>query len=277
MAPSALAARTERGQRTRASLVGAAKRVFERDGFLNARISEIAKTAKVAHGTFYTYFTSKEEIFREVIVGVQADLLAMPSKPNPTGRPDGRKSPEEPVAGIAAANRAYVDAYRRNARLMGLLEQVATFNDDLRRMRLDMRRAFITRSGQAIARWQVEGLADPEIDPWYAANALCNMVDRFVYTWLVLGEEFETEKTIATLTRLWAQSLDLQPASGKTRSASSSGRHSRTDPVSDSVDRQPDVKRSSAASRGSVAARRPGSRQTSQHPSSVVRGEGSCP
>ncbi|MGH9057267.1 MAG: TetR/AcrR family transcriptional regulator [Acidimicrobiales bacterium] len=198
---------TERGRRTRAGLVGAAKRVFERDGFLEARISDIAKGAKVAHGTFYTYFSSKEEIFREVIAGVQADLLAGQAR----GRRDreDRTGTYDPVRSIEAANRAYIAGYRSNARLLGLLEQVSTFNDDLRTMRLDMRRAFVERSAAAITRLQAQGQADPALNPWYAANALCNMVDRFVYTWMVLGEEFEEEEAVATLTRLWAQALRL--------------------------------------------------------------------
>jgi AcrR family transcriptional regulator len=204
--------RSERAQRTRAALLRAAKRVFERDGYLDARISDIAKAARVAHGTFYTYFTSKDEVFREVIADVQAELLADESgegrQRHSTGGIDARR--DDPVARIESANRAYIAAYRKNARLLGLLEQVSTFNDELRRMRLDMRRAFVTRAAVAIARFQAEGIADVDLDPWYSASALCNMVDRFAYTWMVLGEPFEEERAIATLTRLWAQALQLQ-------------------------------------------------------------------
>lgn len=200
---------TPRGRRTRASLVTAAKHVFERDGYLEARISDISKGAGVAHGTFYTYFTSKEEVFREVITQVQADLLA--GQTGSGGPVAGASAPRDrdPAAAIEAANRAYMAAYRKNAKLLGLLEQVSTFNEDLRHMRLDMRRAFVTRAASAITRLQGASQADPGLDPWYAANALCNMVDRFAYTWLVLGEDFEAETAVATLTRLWTQALQL--------------------------------------------------------------------
>lgn len=211
---------TERGRRTRAALVQAARKVFERDGYLDARVSDIAKAAKVAHGTFYTYFSSKEEVFREVVVGVQADLLAQEGR-------DAQVDRSDPIARIDAANRAYVAAYRKDAAMLGLLEQVCTFNDDLRRMRLDMRRAFVTRAGRAIARWQAEGRADPGLDPWYAATALCNMVDRFMYVWLVLGEDYDEEEAVSTLTRLWTQALQLvrePPAAVRSRSRSSSAR-----------------------------------------------------
>jgi len=43
-----------RGTRTREALVRAARRVFERHGFLDARITDIAAEAGVASGSFYT-------------------------------------------------------------------------------------------------------------------------------------------------------------------------------------------------------------------------------
>jgi AcrR family transcriptional regulator len=204
--------RSERAQRTRAALLKGAKKVFERDGYLDARISDIAKAARVAHGTFYTYFTSKDEVFREVVTDVQAELLAGQAGEGRERGPAAGAGPrsDDPVVRIESANRAYIVAYRKNAKLLGLLEQVSTFNDDLRRMRLDMRRAFVTRAAAAIARFQAEGVADAHLDPWYSASALCNMVDRFAYTWMVLGEPFEEERAIATLTRLWAQALQLE-------------------------------------------------------------------
>ena len=63
---------------------------------------------------------------------------------------------------IEAANRAYLVAYRRNAKLMALMEQVAQIDEDFRRMRLRRVRAFTERNAQAIAQLQQRGLADPE-------------------------------------------------------------------------------------------------------------------
>src|ERR1700721_2334755 len=66
-----------RGKRTRATLVKAARTIFERDGFLDARITDITAEATVASGTFYTYFNSKEEIFAAVVESVEEDMLHM--------------------------------------------------------------------------------------------------------------------------------------------------------------------------------------------------------
>ena len=63
-----------RGVRTRAKLIDAARRVFERDGYLEARVADIAAAAGVAHGSFYTYFDSKEDVFREMATGLMAEF-----------------------------------------------------------------------------------------------------------------------------------------------------------------------------------------------------------
>ena len=62
--------RSRKGVETRARLVAPAKEIFERDGFLDARISDIAERAGLSHGSFYHYFESKEEVFREVAAEV---------------------------------------------------------------------------------------------------------------------------------------------------------------------------------------------------------------
>src|SRR4051812_42786170 len=68
--------RSSKGARTRARLLTAAKEIFEENGFLEARISDIAERAGLSHGSFYTYFDSKEQIFREVAAAVDDELGA---------------------------------------------------------------------------------------------------------------------------------------------------------------------------------------------------------
>src|ERR1700730_17213246 len=64
-----------RGLRSRAALVLAARAVFERDGFLEARIVDICAEAGVATGSFYTYFKTKEDAFAAVMAEVHEETL----------------------------------------------------------------------------------------------------------------------------------------------------------------------------------------------------------
>jgi AcrR family transcriptional regulator len=104
----------------RAARVAAARRVFERDGYVDARLTDITREAKRSTGNFYTYFAGKEEVFHAVLEAVQDEML----HPGYGPHVDPGSSP---YAVIEASNRAYFEAYRRNARLMLPLEQVATF------------------------------------------------------------------------------------------------------------------------------------------------------
>ena len=61
------APRTARGERTLRKILDAALVEFGERGFADASIVGITGRAAVALGTFYTYFDSKEEVFRAVV------------------------------------------------------------------------------------------------------------------------------------------------------------------------------------------------------------------
>ena len=59
--------RTERGRKTLRRVLEAAAQEFGERGFHDAAITGITSRAGVALGTFYTYFQSKEEVFRALV------------------------------------------------------------------------------------------------------------------------------------------------------------------------------------------------------------------
>lgn len=193
--------RTARGARTRAALVTAARTVFERDGYLNARLTDITAEASCSTGSFYTYFTNKEEVFAAVLEEAQEEML----------HPHVREvvGDEDPVAVIEASTRAYLEAYERNAKLMRLLEEVATIDDEVREFRRRRGAKFAERNARSIRDLQARGLADPDLDPEITARALSGMVGRLANAVYVLGDHVEREALVETLTRLWANALRL--------------------------------------------------------------------
>src|SRR3546814_4161005 len=66
-APADRTPRTERGRKTLRRLLEAAAQEFGERGFHEAAITGITGRAGVALGTFYTYFESKEEVFRALV------------------------------------------------------------------------------------------------------------------------------------------------------------------------------------------------------------------
>lgn len=190
-----------RGARTRQRLVQGAREVFERDGYLDARIVDIAAAAGIATGSFYTYFTGKAEAFAAVMAEVQEEMLHAGIS-DITDQTGIRQR-------IAATNRAYLRAYRRNAKLMALIEQVATIDDDFFRLRRQRADAFAERNARAITRLQTAGQADATLDPLITAHAINAMVSRTAYLSFVGGANIPFETLVHTLTTLWCNALDI--------------------------------------------------------------------
>mgnify|MGYP001252789227 FL=1 len=197
---------TARGERTRNALVAAARRVFERDGFQESRLTDITAEANCSTGTFYTYFQSKEEILDAVFSEAHEDMLH-PGYPHLDDDAD-------PITVLEASNRAYFEAYRRNARLRLVLEQVTANSPEFRKQRLMRGSAFSERNARQIARLQERGLADPDIDAKSAAEALSGMVSRMAYQAFALGSGADIDQLVATATRLWANAIGMRRPDG---------------------------------------------------------------
>lgn len=193
---------SSKAQRTRDKLVRAAAVVFPRMSFLNTRITDITTEAGTASGSFYNYFSSKEEILHAVISEVNERMFERASPWVPPGA--------SPMEKIRAETSAYVAAYRADAPMLAILEQVSTFSPEFTEMRRETRQKFHSRIERRIIRWQSEGLVPEHLQARYAAGALTSMVSNFCYMWLVVGEEYEESEVVDTLSTMWAQSLGLR-------------------------------------------------------------------
>lgn len=192
---------TPRGLRTRTKLIEAARTVFERDGFLDARLLDITTEAQISAGSFYTYFESKEEILAAVLAEVEEEMLHPAIEAVPMG--------DDPISVIRSSNRAYLESYKRNAKFMRLLNQVASIDDGFRELRRLRGEAFTQRNAHSIAELQKAGIADPEVDAYLAASFLSGMVGRAAFSRFVQGEDWDIDAMVETLTTLWANALKI--------------------------------------------------------------------
>lgn len=218
--------------RNRTALLAAARIVFERDGYFDARVTDIADQADLAHGSFYSHFTGKPDILEAVLVDVQSEMLA--AGPSQSGRRDG-----DPRVTIAAANRAYLEAYRRNAKLMALLEQVALVDKDFLALRLKRTDAFVKRNAKAIRHLQRDGHADTALDPDLTALAISTMISRTAYVTLAISARpVDFEVLVQTLTQLWINALRIPPLHSSEIDAPAAAAH-----LSDEVQGAPEATR----------------------------------
>jgi AcrR family transcriptional regulator len=197
------APRSKRGRATRAALLQAGRRVLERDGFVDAKIADISAEAGVAVGSFYTHFRDKDDLFAALVEETTAVML------HPGVAEVARDA--DPATMIADANRAYLESYRENAKLMALLEQVAAIDERFRKLREERSHAFHARNAAAIRRLQRSKMADRAVDPDIAAIALSAMVSRAAYGAFVLEVlDPDVDRLADTLTRMWVNSLSIK-------------------------------------------------------------------
>ncbi len=197
---------TKRGVKTRNNLISAARKIFERDGFLDSRLIDITSEAKISVGSFYTYFESKEDLFAAVLSQVEDEML----------HPDVRAlvGKDDPAAFIRASNRAYLESYDRNAKFMKLLNQVSSIDENFSELRRLRGEAFIERNARSIRDLQERGLADTQVDAYLAASVLSGMVGRAAYSNFVLGgRKFDLDELTEALTVLWLNALNVKDES----------------------------------------------------------------
>ncbi|WP_286931095.1 MULTISPECIES: TetR/AcrR family transcriptional regulator [Aeromicrobium] len=193
---------TVRGRRTRDSLIAGAKIVFARDGYIGARLTDITVEAGCSTGTFYTYFTGKEEVMAAVVNDVLADMM----RPG-VGRL--RDVETDPISTIRAAHQAYFESYQRNAGLMVAFEQASTVDPHFAEMRAVRGDLFGRRNARRIREFQERGLVNPDLDPYLIALALNAMVSRMAHRAIALKSDIDLDQLLDVVTELWANALGL--------------------------------------------------------------------
>lgn len=68
--------RAEKSQALRKALFDASVKVVGKNGYLKAKVSDVAVEAGTAQGTFYNYFESREALFDELLPALGEELLA---------------------------------------------------------------------------------------------------------------------------------------------------------------------------------------------------------
>lgn len=216
--------RSTKGAQTRARLLTAAKTVFEDTGFLDARISDIAEAAGLSHGSFYHYFDSKEQIFREIAEAQEALLTApaprgadVDAETGGGGGTDGDDHAADPsdrdlsdYERILRSNRRYLERYRDNGKIMAVIEEVSRYDDHVNEVRLQRQKHFASRSEASLRRLQRDGKAKADVDPEIASLALGSMVARVAELWLVEHwGDYDLDQIADQVTRLWANAIGL--------------------------------------------------------------------
>ncbi len=120
-------------------------------------------------------------------------------------------SKASPAQRIGQALRAHLEAYRDEARIMGVIEQVSRFDPQVTAMRFEGHVKNRKEVAASIRNLQEHGLADARLDPTIAAAALGSMTYRFPEMWFVQGLlDCDFDEGVEQLTLLFVRALGLE-------------------------------------------------------------------
>lgn len=198
---------TRKGRATRHSFQEAARRVFARDGYLNARLSDIADEAGKSMASFYNYFESKEALLAELAADFDAELQAQVAEPFRHENP--------PQVALRDAIAAFYHHYKRRLPEAIGIFQASMVNPTFAEQWRGIRTNGVRTIAVGIRRAQADGFA-PTLDPMLAASALSSMIEHFCWVWMA-GSGDDTgidvdapgfdEHAIDTLWQLWSHAV----------------------------------------------------------------------
>lgn len=172
--------------------------MFERNGFANAKVSEITAEAGVAQGSFYNYFESKEDIFAELIADVISEVLALTAH-GAVGQTVFER--------VRLTIDRYIDAYWPIAGALAALDEAAAMYPRFQELASDNRALFVARAERGIRRLQLAGEADAAMDAHVAAGALVAMTHNYIATLWLVSEDMRRDLVVRTLATIWVRGV----------------------------------------------------------------------
>jgi AcrR family transcriptional regulator len=180
-------------------LLDAGIAVFSRTGYHAARVDDIVKLAKTSHGTFYLYFSNKEDLFRRLALDIGDELTALVDELGelePT--PAARQHLREWLC-------TFLDLYRHYGPLLRAWTEAEIDTTDggtgggggadASRVGADVLGRFAAALAERVAR-----IADLPTDPQVTALALVAMIERFSF-FMVIGQvQADRDEVVDALT-----------------------------------------------------------------------------
>ena len=199
--------RTNAHEDKRRLLLDAAVRVFARKGYHAARVGDIAEEAGVAYGLLYHYFSSKEEVLRNVFRETWRALIATINSVA-----EGDDTPREQLRKVAEI---LLRSWRRDPDLVRVLVLEVT-RSQLLAGEMDEITASFEAIAEIVQRGQADGTIRGDLDPLLASYVFYGAIDELLTSW-VLGRLPDSDEDVAraerTVVEIVAGGLASEPAS----------------------------------------------------------------
>ena len=182
----------------RRAILDAAIRVFARQGFHSARVSDVASEAGVAYGLVYHYFDSKDQMLNELFTERWSLLLDASEKVQ-----EGGGSVREKLGGVAGF---IIESYRHEPELMKVIivEVTRAANSFGRTHLAEISQAYELIE-KIVADAQAAGEFRNDVSPAFASMLFYGAIEQLLTGWIFevvpgADEDFEHAKELVVET-----------------------------------------------------------------------------
>lgn len=179
-----------RGRRTLRRLLDAGTEVFERRGYHAARVDDVVQVAETSHGTFYLYFSGKDDLFRTLAAEV-VDAFTEHAE---------RLGPLTPDSEGLDALRDWLDGFDRLYTANGAV--IRAWTEAESSSELEGLGEGVLGSFTAALASRIADTGTQELDADVAALAIVAMVERFSYYRLTGRVRLSASASVDALTRV---------------------------------------------------------------------------
>jgi len=182
----------------RRAILDAAIRVFARQGFHSARVSDVAAEAGVAYGLVYHYFDSKDQMLNELFSERWSLLLEAIRQAD--------ADLDTPQEKLKAAAGFIIESYRHNPELMKvIIVEVTRAANSFGRTHLPEIREAYDQIAKIVADAQEAGEFRDDVSPDFAAMLFYGAIEQLLTGWIfevvpASDDDFETAKGLVVET-----------------------------------------------------------------------------
>ncbi len=181
----------------RDAILRAAIEVFAERGYFNAQVADVARAARVAAGTVYLYFRSKDDLLISIFERSMRDALGEVRAVDDTARAD----PYERLRRFARLHLGRLGRDRNLAIVFQVeLRQSTKF---MERFSSTLLREYLGLIRSAIADGQADGRFRADISPTVAAKMFFGALDEMATNWILSRRRYSLEADADTVVDLF--------------------------------------------------------------------------
>lgn len=190
-----------RGQRTMRRLLDGGIEVFSTRGFHAARVDDIVKAANTSHGTFYLYFSNKEDLFHALVADVAEQMAGLAGSLGPVT--DDESGYRELHAWLGR----FTEMYEHYGPILRTWTEAEIDASEMGRLGTDLLGELATSLAAAVRTSPGKNGVTRGINPAIASLALVAMVERFNYFVLSHQVDARPGEMLDTLTDVMHEAL----------------------------------------------------------------------